>query len=68
MTTIKIWGFSEINGERRHIRLVHFTGPKGEEINARLVYDYGKSGTYILADFILSVHRITHLVGPNTNS
>ena len=38
-----VWGFSEVNGERRHTRKIHFTGPKGEEINARLVYDYRKS-------------------------
>lgn len=36
----QIWGFAEIEGERRHTRKVHFTGPGGEDINARLVYDY----------------------------
>jgi len=35
-----IWGFAEVDGLRRHTRKVHFIGPKGEEINARLVYDY----------------------------
>ncbi|KAJ7278923.1 hypothetical protein C8J57DRAFT_1304952 [Mycena rebaudengoi] len=34
------WGMEEINGERRYARHVDFTGPKGEEIKARLVYDY----------------------------
>ena len=38
----KIWGFLEVNGERRYSRLVKFTGPKGEDIEARIVYDYGK--------------------------
>ncbi|KAI0788530.1 hypothetical protein C8Q75DRAFT_237005 [Abortiporus biennis] len=36
----QIWGFEEIEGERRHIRHVDFIGPKGEHIQARLVYDY----------------------------
>ncbi|TDL28594.1 LCCL domain-containing protein [Rickenella mellea] len=36
----QIWGFAEIEGVRKHVRRVHFTGPKGEEITARLVYDY----------------------------
>ncbi|KAH8120209.1 LCCL domain-containing protein [Phellopilus nigrolimitatus] len=36
----QIWGFSEINGERRYSRKVHFTGPNGEDIKAVLVYDY----------------------------
>lgn len=36
----KIWGFSDIDGERKYTRRVHFTGPEGEDIKARLVYDY----------------------------
>ncbi|KAJ7900183.1 hypothetical protein B0H14DRAFT_2672629 [Mycena olivaceomarginata] len=34
------WGIQEINGERRYARNVKFTGPKGEDIEALLVYDY----------------------------
>ncbi|KAF9475633.1 hypothetical protein BDN70DRAFT_883520 [Pholiota conissans] len=34
------WGMEEINGERRYVRHVKFTGPKGEDIEARLIYDY----------------------------
>ncbi|TFY77633.1 hypothetical protein EWM64_g6378 [Hericium alpestre] len=34
------WGFEEIDGERRHVRHVDFTGKEGEHIQARLVYDY----------------------------
>ncbi|KAF4623244.1 hypothetical protein D9613_002115 [Agrocybe pediades] len=34
------WGIEEINGERRYVRHVKFTGPKGEDIEAKLVYDY----------------------------
>ncbi|TFK36851.1 LCCL domain-containing protein [Crucibulum laeve] len=34
------WGIGEINGERRYIRHLKFTGPKGEDIEAPLVYDY----------------------------
>ena len=43
MTTtnaVQVWGFTEINSERRHARKVHFTGSAGEVIEARLVYDY----------------------------
>lgn len=38
----QIWGFSEIDGARRYTRRVHFTGPEGEDIKVRLVYDYRK--------------------------
>ncbi|KAI0257666.1 hypothetical protein BJV78DRAFT_53176 [Lactifluus subvellereus] len=36
----QIWGFEEIRGERRYVRHVDFTGPEGEHIQVRLVYDY----------------------------
>lgn len=42
MDRLKIWGFLEVNGERRYSRLLKFTGPKSEDIEARLVYDYGE--------------------------
>jgi len=38
----QVWGVEEIDGERRYARHVHFIGPGGEVIDARLVYDYGK--------------------------
>ncbi|THG98368.1 hypothetical protein EW026_g3797 [Hermanssonia centrifuga] len=34
------WGIEEIEGEMRYARHVFFVGPGGEEIQARLVYDY----------------------------
>ncbi|GBE78259.1 hypothetical protein SCP_0111420 [Sparassis crispa] len=34
------WGFQDINGERRYTRHVNFTGSNGENVQARLVYDY----------------------------
>ena len=37
---IQVWGFEEIDGERRHVRHVDFTGPKDEHIQARLVFDF----------------------------
>jgi hypothetical protein len=37
----KIWGFETINKERRYTRHVNFTGPQQENIQAKLVYDYG---------------------------
>jgi hypothetical protein len=36
----KTWGFEEVEEERRHTRHIHFTGPDGKIIEARLVYDY----------------------------
>jgi len=39
----QIWGFEEINGERRYVRHVDFIGPKDEHIQARLVYDFYSS-------------------------
>ncbi|KAF7320381.1 hypothetical protein MKEN_00822900 [Mycena kentingensis (nom. inval.)] len=36
----QLWGIQEINGERRYARNLHFTGPKGEDIERTLVYDY----------------------------
>jgi len=34
------WGIETINDERRYVRHVKFTGPKAEDIEARLIYDY----------------------------
>ncbi|KAI0051652.1 hypothetical protein FA95DRAFT_1602421 [Auriscalpium vulgare] len=39
-TAEQIWGFEEINEERRYVRHVRFVGPGNEKIQARLVYDY----------------------------
>ncbi|KAJ7596885.1 hypothetical protein C8J56DRAFT_918572 [Mycena floridula] len=33
------WGIEEFNGERRYTRRVKFLGPKGEDIEAHLIYD-----------------------------
>ncbi|KAF9037076.1 hypothetical protein BJ165DRAFT_574715 [Panaeolus papilionaceus] len=37
---IQTWGVEEIEGERRYVRHVKFTGPKAEDIEAKLIYDY----------------------------
>jgi hypothetical protein len=37
---LQTWGMEEINGDRRYMRHVKFTGPQGEDIEAKLVYDY----------------------------
>jgi len=36
----QVWGFEEISGERRYARHLDFTGPEGERIQARVVYDF----------------------------
>jgi len=41
----QIWGFEEINGERRYVRHVDFIGPNNEHIQARLVYDFYASAS-----------------------
>ncbi|KAJ3520864.1 hypothetical protein NM688_g9099 [Phlebia brevispora] len=38
--TNAMWGLEEVNGEVRYVRRVHFTGPKGEKVQARIVFDY----------------------------
>jgi len=37
---LQTWGIENINGERRYTRHVDFTGPKGESVQTRLVFDY----------------------------
>jgi len=39
-TASTIWGIAEVNGENRYVRKLYFTGPKGEIVKARMVYDY----------------------------
>ncbi|KAM6496598.1 hypothetical protein JOM56_007071 [Amanita muscaria] len=39
-TANEAWGVEEIKGEKRYTRRVVFTGPKGQAINARIVYDH----------------------------
>ena len=34
------WGIENVSDERRYARHVKFLGPKGEDIEARLIYDY----------------------------
>ncbi|KAL6303757.1 hypothetical protein BKA93DRAFT_817902 [Sparassis latifolia] len=37
---VQVWGFKDVNGERRHARHIDFTGPQGERVLTKLVYDY----------------------------
>ncbi|KAI0800864.1 hypothetical protein C8Q74DRAFT_450529 [Fomes fomentarius] len=39
-TSEQVWGFEQVNGEKRYTRHVYFEGPKGEIVTIRLVYDY----------------------------
>lgn len=34
------WGIEELQSERRYVRHIKFTGPKAEDIELRMVYDY----------------------------
>jgi hypothetical protein len=34
------WGIEDVDGERRYSRHIKFTGPGGEDIECKLVYDY----------------------------
>ncbi|KAI0094779.1 hypothetical protein BDY19DRAFT_42313 [Irpex rosettiformis] len=36
----QIFDVQEVNGERRFVKRIFFTGPKGEEVTARQVFDY----------------------------
>ena len=40
---LKTWGMELVDKERRYTRHVKFTGPGGEDIECRLVYDYCQS-------------------------
>ena len=37
---LQVWGFEQVNGEKRYTRHIYFEGPKGEVVTIRLVYDY----------------------------
>lgn len=39
-TANQTWGMQEVDGQRRYVRHVKFTGPKEEDVECRLVYDY----------------------------
>lgn len=39
-SAVQAWGIDEIDGERRYVRHVKFTGPKEEDIELMMVYDY----------------------------
>lgn len=39
-TENQTWGVKVVNGERRYVRHVKFTGPKGEDVQIEMVYDY----------------------------
>ena len=41
LMTAQVWGFEQVQGERRYTRHIKFMGPKQEDIEIRLVYDYG---------------------------
>ena len=42
-SSFEIWGFAVVDGLKRYVRRIHFIGPKGETIQARMVFDYGES-------------------------
>ena len=41
---MQTWGVEEINGERRYVRHVRLTTPKGDDEQIKLVYDYSEWG------------------------
>ena len=47
LSFLKVWGFAELNGERRFVRRLRVTGADNKERYFRLVYDYRE---YILVD------------------
>ncbi|KAH6916867.1 LCCL domain-containing protein [Coprinopsis sp. MPI-PUGE-AT-0042] len=42
-TAHQTWGFEETEGVRRYTRHVKFTGPKGEDVEVKMYYDYPPS-------------------------
>jgi len=55
------WGIEELEGERRHVRHVKFTGPKAEDIELRMVYDYGEC---VLPELVTEIELSTLVVRP----
>ena len=47
LSLLKVLGFAELNGERRHVRRIRMTGADKKARYFRLVYDYRE---YILVD------------------
>ncbi|KAL6716001.1 hypothetical protein ACLMJK_006963 [Lecanora helva] len=39
----RVWGFKEIQGERRYVQAVQVSNSKGEELKGDMVYDYVES-------------------------
>ena len=37
---MQVWGFKEVGGIRRYVRELRFTGPNGEKVSGRFMYDY----------------------------
>ncbi|KAF8807726.1 hypothetical protein BYT27DRAFT_7097627 [Phlegmacium glaucopus] len=55
------WGIENIEDERRYVRHVKFTGPKNQDVEARLVYDYC---SYLFCFWYLRWSLIFIAVGP----
>lgn len=55
------WGIEELGGERRYVRHVKFTGPKAEDIELRMVYDYGEC---VLPEVVTEIELPMLVVGP----
>lgn len=41
------WGIQEVDGKRRYMRHLDFTGPKGEKISTVFCYDYCSSFRFL---------------------
>lgn len=54
---LQVWDVQEVNGENRYVRRIFFTGPKGEELTARQVFDYRE-----FRDYHVSPNPLTMMV------
>ncbi|KAF8640776.1 hypothetical protein AX17_000426 [Amanita inopinata Kibby_2008] len=62
---IQTWGMEDVDGVRRYVRHVHFTGPQGEDIQARLVYDY--QGPVRVTESRLIIHQEFAVTYPDSH-
>ncbi|KAF8634425.1 hypothetical protein AX15_000876 [Amanita polypyramis BW_CC] len=69
------WGVENVDNERRYTRHIHFTGPEGQMIRARLVYDYLKyndlpagGASFIMQDASSSSHPESSTFKDNTDT
>ncbi|THH18405.1 hypothetical protein EW146_g2555 [Bondarzewia mesenterica] len=64
----QVWGFEEINKERRYVRHVNFTGPESQNIQVVLVYDYIDISRFQILDELNSMKASGSVIISNSRN